>query len=484
MKKTFIFSAIAIVSLCFASCQRLGDLSANIPDLDATNTIEITDGQTLSLPVNFLEAGDHVINGTATSDNANYPVVFESNTGNNYQGMLSITAPKYILKSEPVTVTLKLSDETDSRTYSTFINVKPVVSKLLNDQSAPANSYMTTPGSLLSFPTNLGNTTTAVSFDKLDLLWQDEHSLVEEILEPADGKALVKFSEGKQGNAVFTAKKGDEIVWSWHVWVSTEVPSTVKWTDAKGKSYEFMDRNLGARCANDYASQDINGVMYQWGRKDAFPAPASAEDLRKVYNIENSVVEMTIEGVTEANMVALSIQKPFTYFGAGSNSAGQWSWLSNQAATQSFAEVGDYWGGATGKKGQYDPCPAGYKVADMNAFAVWFDAEDKTVTKIYKEGSTANADVLGAEIAFDGKKLFFPFQGDLAANTGDMEYGKGSTWPYLAVWSANLKPAFETSGNKNDFQGMGLRLSPTFGKVTAITGYSMSYTFPVRCVKE
>lgn len=87
------------------------------------------------------------------------------------------------------------------------------------------------------------------------------------------------------GNALIGAFKGEQIIWSWHIWVCSEVadPSTQtfkvecteEWPLTK---YAVMDRNLGALsnkplvygAPNNKMSVASMGLLYQWGRKDPF----------------------------------------------------------------------------------------------------------------------------------------------------------------------------------------------------------------------
>ena len=101
----------------------------------------------------------------------------------------------------------------------------------------------------------------------------------------------IHVKTGKPGNALIAAYNNqDEIVWSWHIWVTENesanvsnavVYSTYAWnerqifTNVRVPGYAIMPCNLGA-LKNEPASVDVldpdtHGMLYQWGRKDPFP---------------------------------------------------------------------------------------------------------------------------------------------------------------------------------------------------------------------
>ena len=119
-----------------------------------------------------------------------------------------------------------------------------------------------------------------------DRVWIDSSS---EVTDEFHRKIHVKT--GKPGNALIAAYNNqDEIVWSWHIWVTENEPanvsnavvySTYAWnerqifTNVRVPGYAIMSCNLGA-LKNEPASVDVldpetHGMLYQWGRKDPFP---------------------------------------------------------------------------------------------------------------------------------------------------------------------------------------------------------------------
>jgi hypothetical protein len=482
----FMAAAFAAVLLAGTACQKVGTLGANIPLLDSSKSIKITDGQTLQLPVYFLEYAGKQITGTAESSSEDYPVSFSAGTGNT--GTLTISAPSLILDATPVNVTLTLKDESNSRTSVTNITVNPQISGRYRNITTPANTYVVDPGAVVDFPTNIGIGTQAASYDSFELLWQDTQSLVSKIMSSGNGKARVMLTEGKTGNALFAAKKNGEVVWSWLLWV-TAGTGNVSWTNAEGQTFRVMDRNLGAFGITP-GQTETNGLFFQWGRKDPFPGSAIDNTLKPIYDIDNAPVEIGHVDVDQLYMMDTAVKNPASFIGSSNNNAGNWSWISNAAMETDYNVVGDYWGGLSGKKTNYDPCPAGYKVASTDALGFVIIA-DYAKTRLFNSAveTPAAKDQIGMEIAVGGAKLFFPSQGDYAASTGKFEYGVGSTFPYLGFWTANFNPNFEAGTSKNYFQGMSIRTGANAkpdatASYTKFSGLTLSYGLPVRCVKE
>ncbi|MCD8072835.1 MAG: fimbrial protein, partial [Alistipes sp.] len=119
-----------------------------------------------------------------------------------------------------------------------------------------------------------------------EVVWQDVNGLITEVsLTPAhsqkdiDSEIFVRTSNN-EGNAVVALKMGNDIVWSWHIWVTAYQPSATgsyyRYPNTEGTVITtFMDRNLGA-LTNNHDNENnrrrSQGFLYQYGRKDPFPA--------------------------------------------------------------------------------------------------------------------------------------------------------------------------------------------------------------------
>jgi len=250
-----------------------------------------------------------------------------------------------------------------------------------------ANSYMVAPGGaailipisqanrVLDPEVNLGAVTTGLggvqagNFD-VELVWGDTPVGADGVIREMKpfGKEHILVKPGDiPGNAVVAIrdKESGKIKWSWHIWVTPEVGSA---TDNE-TGLTWMDRNLGAKSntplANGVfdAAQWINaiGLYYQWGRKDPFPGMSSNtlpdnpdRYINQTYYIGNSTTGTTSNPSTaEYTDLPGMVQNP-RYF--ASNNDTYYGSLNVARATN------DSWGGVSGTKTLYDPCPPGWKV--------------------------------------------------------------------------------------------------------------------------
>jgi len=208
------------------------------------------------------------------------------------------------------------------------------------------------------YTTFVGATTPAIgAADALtaEVLWSDTNGLlttVEAVGTGADGIIKVVSAPGKAGNAVVAVKVGGEIKWSWHVWVVDYDPdngggtfTNTYNTNDNGKSFIFMDRNLGATFAGTGYSLGTD-LFYQWGRKDPFPATGNSGDTQPgggSFTFANTNAER--------GTVANAIQNPTVFLGSDDGSSRDWLWIGDNTL----------WGHGT-LKSIYDPCPAGWRV--------------------------------------------------------------------------------------------------------------------------
>ena len=155
-----------------------------------------------------------------------------------------------------------------------------------------------------------------------EVTWADENNLTtlsgSPIYRDASGNAFVKFEVKKEnlksGNAVISVKKGNTILWSWHLWFAPKTAlDKIKVTNFQNKVYEFtnetlgwkptewtgtsystprtvkvkVEQTLGNNGDKQYAVVTItqnpgltkkNGTttFYQWGRNNAFPGTHAA----------------------------------------------------------------------------------------------------------------------------------------------------------------------------------------------------------------
>ncbi len=114
--------------------------------------------------------------------------------------------------------------------------------------------------------------------------WEDVNGLISSTEVTGSGdrakiKVLIDKSKG-EGNAVIALRVNGQVYWTWHIWVTDDPQFGATYaqgfeTNSSNQLFtpQYMDRNLGATNAS-FLGHDWHksgGLMYQWGRKDAFP---------------------------------------------------------------------------------------------------------------------------------------------------------------------------------------------------------------------
>ena len=153
---------------------------------------------------------------------------------------------------------------------------------------------------------------------------------------------LIVEPGGLEGNAVVAIKKGDKILWSWHIWVTDYEPNL---------SEVFMTRNLGA-IGDDRTKVGVKGLMYQWGRKDPFPSSSRLNVKNGVwptlYNDLGNAIGIDKREVSVDNNFANSVQNPKRFYY-------EEDWYGKDGNDH-------LWNSNDHKKTVYDPCPYGWRV--------------------------------------------------------------------------------------------------------------------------
>ena len=233
-----------------------------------------------------------------------------------------------------------------------------------------------------------------------EVVWADAADLVSSpSIAHIGGDAFLDFevkeSDIQSGNAVVAVKKGNTIVWSWHLWFAPkDALDKIKVTNHQNKDYYFTKETLGwkptqwsgstydkARTVKVKVVQTIkNGgvaqetvinitqnpgnvkkgatTLYQFGRKDAFPGVATS-DLKAGGITENAGDNMTIVN---------NIQNPDKFYIYGSSlwtNYGYYNlWSADNTVTGGYNQGNDN----PVVKTVYDPSPVGFKMPANNAF--------------------------------------------------------------------------------------------------------------------
>ena len=396
-------------------------------------------------------------------------------------GKIKVTAPAALTPTLALSMTISDNHNRTAKLEATLTIVE------ISTAANAANCHIVAPGSTLTIKAVEGNSTTELNFNNAALVWQDAQGMVKSVSANSSEKVVVvQLNAGIVGNAVVAAKLDDVIVWSWHVWVTDYDPMSdpFVWTDkSTGTSYTFMDRNLGAKNAKKYDAGSL-GLLYQWGRKDPFVGADGTESSVYVlkYDIEgNRVREVSEERPTypssdyESTNLLLSIQNPNTFYSAPSSAWPVVDWLTDDAQRQNH----DLWGGVSGYKTKYDPCPEGWKVPE--AGAPWgFRKEYKKAGALndgqpydssypwFIEYDDAYCIGFRYKQADSGKEYWFPFTGKKDCNKGDLN-GVGGGANYNTATCQNTLAIMEMLA---------------WGNPASETGLNRPYGSSVRCIKE
>lgn len=170
-----------------------------------------------------------------------------------------------------------------------------------------------------------------------------------------DRDGMVTFNTHSMvGNAVIAVYDNEECVgkplWSWLFWKPEGGLDAVK-DIVYNETYTLMDRNLGAGYLVKYPDE-VSGLYFQWGRKDPF---------FHANGVATSAFFTLVDNAATDGDVAYTVANPTTFITSlGSANFEYNDWLPNAMQDDKlWAE----------KKTIYDPCPAGYRVADAEAFA-------------------------------------------------------------------------------------------------------------------
>ena len=396
-------------------------------------------------------------------------------------GKIKVTAPAALTPTLALSMTISDNHNRTAKLEATLTIVE------ISTAANAANCHIVAPGSTLTIKAVEGNSTTELNFNNAALVWQDAQGMVKSVSANSSEKVVVvQLNAGIVGNAVVAAKLDDVIVWSWHVWVTDYDPMSdpFVWTDkSTGTSYTFMDRNLGAKNAKKYDAGSL-GLLYQWGRKDPFVNADGTESSVYVakYDIDgNRVREVSEERPTypssdyESTNLLLSIQNPNTFYSAPSSAWPVVDWLTDDAQRQNH----DLWGGVSGYKTKYDPCPEGWKVPE--AGAPWgFRKEYKKAGALndgqpydssypwFIEYDDAYCIGFRYKQADSGKEYWFPFTGKKDCNKGDLN-GVGGGANYNTATCQNTLAIMEMLA---------------WGNPASETGLNRPYGSSVRCIKE
>lgn len=379
--------------------------------------------------------------------------------------------------------------------------------------------YRVETGGGYEFRKYLDPTVESKRIDKLKIIWQDydvigDNTNGDLVSISSDASGYTEYKDiienftidvktKHEGNALVAAynSKG-EIIWSWHIWVTSLNPdnvgnairyTTYEWDNdgmhadrARIPGYQVMPCNLGATAlvnssVNGIIDGKAYGMLYQWGRKDPFPPLLLTTDTHKVeytnenagkhYGNSNELVYKTSNddptycfytrlGSSLTDAVGFSVGHPTTFI-AGTNDLR----LNNsESGTESVFSYDFYF-----NKGDW--CPV-----DESDNKLWGGLEPDDDTSVMKHTEVDKVriyDNYGSE-----KSIFDPCPTGWRVPPGDLWLGFTSTgqnpkslnqinssdptgynhgmYMYLEGWKTGQTSYFPTPGSRTG-DGMGIR---------------------------
>ena len=325
--------------------------------------------------------------------------------------------------------------------------------------------------------------------DGAQLIWQDVQGMISAVA--IDGDYLtftVDETNIAPGNAVIAATMGGVVVWSWHIWVTTETMSTTTTISTGSHDYQLSSVNVGwvsstirkyagntckIRAYSNGVTLDFNVVQadgstpiqgyqpfYQWGRKDPeLPSTGSGNTNHAGYTMSGS---FSFSYQSTNATIGTTIKNPGKHYYSSStygpyNQTKYNYWdinntqLDNSSSTsRAVATV----------KTVYDPCPPDFCVPTSNCFYYIYSN--------YSSYFTWTSTPAGRTWKMNGANVFFPASGYRSSSSGSL-YGVGS---YGYYWTAT--PCSASYGRLLYFNSS----STSWSNVNRAIG------FPVRAVAE
>lgn len=388
-----------------------------------------------------------------------------------------------------------------------------------------------------------------------ELLWQDTYGFISSVSYDSDAKAITYTAAANVGNACIALKDANStILWSWHIWGTGDVAvEDDSYTNQAGAPFTVMDRNLGQlkivksdifpTDGSMYVISDntivselaeslqptYHSTCYQWGRKDPIPTSATYYDIdgNVLGDISASYPVHEATSEDEAS-ITFSVKNPDKMLYASSYnsadwlvSANQYLWGDNNSNTlytwYSDGQLANEGAGAgwTDQKTIYDPCPAGYRVANKWTFSGFVSSgggtgkfssanttpEDltdniKCITTYFMHGDTQKyAPVFCHGYFFKGMDsdvvgAYYPMSGYRQGISGSPS-GLGS---HGYVWSATRNSTSDTQstssalliGEYNYYinQETNSTHGGPNGTVNVVDNTNRLNALPVRCVRE
>lgn len=303
------------------------------------------------------------------------------------------------------------------------------------------------------------------------LIWQDVQGMISSVGISGDYLTFTVDPDNiAPGNAVIAATTGEngtgDIVWSWHIWVTTETlsnlttvsashtyrlaPVNVGWISSTVRTYTGNTCRVQASSNGVTLTFDVtqaSGSMfisgyhpyYQWGRKDALmPSTGSGNYNHNTWDIDGNLLTSLANNtcyslVSGAYSIGTTIKNPIKHYYYSSN-YGPYKetkynyWDTENTSTSSSRAVATV-------KTVYDPCPPDFCVPTSNCFDYIYSN--------YSSYFTWTSSPAGRTWKMSGANVFFPASGRREYNNGTLNYvgSRGYCWtatPYSTNYGRDL----------------------------------------------
>ncbi len=449
MKKILLYGICAL-SVCLMGCSD-DDTPEQLPDPELT----LAPDSPITFPA---EGGNVEITVTTNMDTWKAKSDQTWCTVTSGGGKFTVSAVENETLEPMPAATVTVTATSGERTISKKLQVSQEAGKEKYadlSKNGTSNCYLVTAAGNYSFNATVrGNGATTEGLDapaaiagtSAAVVWQSAPNLISDIT-LADGR--VNFKIAGPGNAVIAVKDG-AILWSWHIWYpEAEVSSLNTKT-----GYNVMNMNLGAM-ANQTGDVKSYGLLYQWGRKDPFPAAPTLTGTSEtigatIYDGENNEVKIRNSSWTSTadNNLAFAIANPTVCLSNYAQFSTSRDWL--QADMSNDALWGNPKGAERnetndfvnkGAKSIYDPCPVGWRVPPADVFRTFTSSggyawviDDFDIADTDSDGAKTLADYnYGWTFNMSNNAFsYFPaaarFDGSYAMLMGSMSGLWGSYW--------------------------------------------------------
>ena len=314
--------------------------------------------------------------------------------------------------------------------------------------------------------------------DGAQLVWEDVKGMISSVGIDTSENGYLTFTVDAEkiaeGNAVIAATLSDTIVWSWHIWVTTQTLSDLTTVNTGNFILKVAPVNVGqvtgviysnailyagdlctVTCTNNgvsvmftvsakdylYGTFDYNpSPYYQWGRKDPmYPSSGAYSSSGTFINTYTSGTNLITDGSVATP--GATIQHPdfwyynssnYSPYGTNSTYAGKYNYwdINCQQANTTFN-----WNSAG--KTIYDPCPPDFRVPISNLYVFMTNnasRKDNNWTEDF--GKIWSATTYSSYTT--GSDLFFPGNG-YRDSSNPVVIGKNSSGYYWAATPYNIK---------------------------------------------